>query len=404
MSLIDKTANFVKLLNSMVKMINVDDKRTMEQVEHMKLRLQHIIDQTASSEMVALASLEKLSRADAQCEEPIYIRWQGEIRAIITLNMIKPEILPIKKNMDECICAPCQAPYFNEVNSIVHIETETDLFTVDNGIQYACIEVFDHTYRTYHGFICVIAVATPEGVLYIIDAIKFREALPRLRLFKCGVAKFFHCNECIRRLMLDIGHIGCALCFGDISTDVFIDWRIRPINPILTQYIFNSICKVIEKLNGGFSYERFIPAHSTEVQVITDEYGIDPHNPALTKLLKLREHLAARYNEGREYVISNPLLVRMIEAAPSTLEELEQLAPKMSNVLRTHAGDVLIALNKKSQHFSVDRLKIKYDHPDNEEASITVQAEPAERHRRFEYAAPSLPVEDSSEFVISSDT
>ncbi|KAI4291455.1 hypothetical protein PAPHI01_0729 [Pancytospora philotis] len=410
MSLLDKTANFVKQLNSMVKSISVDDGAAMHQVDELRRRIQAIIEQTSSAEARAMMSLERLCQAEACSSEPLYVRKDGRLRAVVALDMIKPKITAVQKVQRRCDCAQATHPLFERCARTVYIGSEAELVSIDRGLDCVCIEVFDHDYRSFHGFTCFIAVYTPDGLLYVIDTIKFRETIPRLRLLGCGVRKLFHCEQCAERLTADFGGVGCAWCLGGDAGDVYVDWRIRPVNATLLGVISESMARTVEKVNSDFSCAPFTHCETDELQQLSEKLGVSPLSTHLQNLIKLRNYLALKYDEGQQYVFTDEQMLAMLEARPATREEFEQLFPKMSSVLRIHIGDCMIVLNKKLDAFSLESLKVRGADSlliaEEEEADLAAaEAGVFSKYRSFADNSRAVAVhrEESSEFQISSD-
>lgn len=97
------------------------------------------------------------------------------------------------------------------------------LFEVDETLSKVFLCVYDHSYSSFDGFSCYFTIATQNGELYVLDAIKFRDSVPNMRLLKCGVQKIIHCRECVKRLVKDFGFIGCYRNFDIFSNKVYID-------------------------------------------------------------------------------------------------------------------------------------------------------------------------------------
>ncbi|KAI5168553.1 hypothetical protein PAEPH01_0226 [Pancytospora epiphaga] len=359
MSLIKETANFIKELNRFIQRVNLQEEGAMEMIKRIRNRVELIIEQTSSAEGSAVTLLSKLLAAEHTESEVLYIRKDGLFRAAVSLTVLKPVIAQIEPIVDECYCPFFEFQHFNPKTECIYVDSEEQLFKLDSSVDQVCIEVLDHTYRSYKGFTCLIAMYIPTGIVYIIDTIKFRETIPKLRLLRCGVYKLIHCSECVERLHADFGNIGCYRNFSIFPKDIYIDWRIRPIGDTLLNFILEDLEEMVEKVNSKLITEKHFIVEKVEITDFIKKFNLPPDCAMLPELLKLRNYLARRYDEGVQYVLTDSQLLMMLEATPTTIEGIDQLFPRMSSVLRLHAGDFILILRRRAHIFSLERLKEK---------------------------------------------
>lgn len=396
MSLIDLTAEFVKQLNLFIRSINMNDEQLMHRVADLRKRIASVIERTANAEARAVVQLGKLINTNPTADGVVYVRKDGLLKAVISMSVAKPVVGRTEQVETGCSCTSPGFGLFGAPKGYVYVESEAALFEADQTFSEVCIQVLDHDYRSFDGFSCYLAVRTPDGLLYVIDAIKYREAIPRLNLLRCGVLKLVHCRRCVKRLVSDFGDIGCYRNYDVPEKDVYVDWRIRPISDVMTEVISEDIAEMVEKLNLGITTEKFVAEHEDELKCFVERFGLPSKCPFLSELLKLRAYLAKTFDEGVQYVMTDAQLLTVLEHTPTTVEAFSHVLPRMSSVARLHAGDFLIVLNKRAKVFSIERLKMKT----GEESAAGGRAEDHEKYKNFRRR--STGAEESSELQISS--
>ncbi|KAM0681592.1 Exosome component 10 [Glugoides intestinalis] len=356
--LVDLVAEFVKTLNTAIVQVDTRNREHIMLLEQLKDKIKHIMGLCERSEEIISSSLAKIEESVRECNDIVYIRKDNKIRAIVSRDVLKPVIMPIEKQLTECTCLFELPEYVKEYEGYTIIDTEETLRKMDKTLSTTIVAVFDHDYRSFEGFTCYIALFTLHGQIYIIDAIKFRGVIPQLRLLKCGVKKIFCSQMDVERLIKDFGHIGCYQNYNVPEPDVFIDWRIRPFNSIIGEIICAKLFNTVEKLNKHFLTERHIITEKNEISEFIDLYNIEESllNIAVD-LLNLRVYLAKKNNESLQYIITNPQLYTLLVKLPKNMLEFEALFSRMSPVLRLHANDFLIVLNRGSKEFSLENLK-----------------------------------------------
>lgn len=396
MGLIDTTAEFVKRLNALVRDLDVRDENAMAQVDVLKRRIAAIRDRLSGAEARAIVLIDKLCTPPKEDTDTIFVRKDGMLKAIISESIQKPQVEPVKKADHGCNCSHSHMGHFSEPSQYMYIDTEAQLLEVDAAFVQVCLLVLDHDYRSFAGFCCYLAVCTPEGMLYMIDAIKLRTTIPRLRLLRCGVQKLVHCRRCVERLTADFGRMGCYRNYDAAEKDVFVDWRIRPLNETFVGIASECIREVVEKSNMQITSEKYEASPRNELAEYCERYQLPSDCPFLADLLKLRAYLAETYDEGVQYVMTDGQLHAVLESMPTTIAEFDAAFVRMSSVARLHAGDFLLILKKRAKAFSMERLKIKT--ADGEKEAI----EECPKYRSFNQPVPVK--EESIDFEESLDS
>jgi exosome complex exonuclease RRP6 len=404
MSLVDLTAEFVKTLNHLIPTLDSSNSNTQEQIEFIKQRITKIREKVSGSELNVDILLTKLCINEIQPVDIIYVRKDTSLRAIVSTNITKPKINEVTRSSEKCYCIFSDFQYFQPLKGYILIESEKQLREIDAGLTQVCLEIFDHDYRSYNGFSCYAAVYTADGLLYIIDLIRFRELVPTLNLLKCNVLKMIHCRKCVERLYKDFGEIGCYRNFDVSEKNLYVDWRIRPINEGFISIISESVNEIVEKVNERMSSEKYEVEMKNELLDFINEHNLPEDCPLLPELLKLRTYLAKNNDESVNYVMTDSQLICLLENNPTTVAELDSLFPRMSCVMRLHAGDFLLILQKRAKVFSLEKLKKKYNlHIELEDEVLDV----GEKLKSFGAIAsnPTYQIreEEHSDFKMSSD-
>lgn len=376
--LMELTAEFVKTLNKTIPSIKPNDKSKIQDLELIKERIETQIISLESAEKNIVDNIKKIENYDKnRSDEPIYIRANGEINAIITFNETKPIITAVEKIEEAESSLFSLQCTFQKFENYFLIENELQLRDLDKTLLDACVAVFDHDYRSYEGFTCFIAVYIPDGNIYIIDCIKFREIIPKLKLLRKNVNKIIHCQKCVERLIKDFGCIQSYQNFNLPETDLYVDWRIRPLNNDLISIICNMARSTVENLNNNIPLEHHEPIHYNELETFSLKFNLPSDLDILNDLLKLRQYLARINDESLEHIMTDNQLYMMIINNPVNVEEFECLFSRMSSTLRLHATDFILILRRRNK-FSIDDLK-----SDSFKGSATFQNVPSFITGRF---------------------
>lgn len=396
--LVELTASFVKELNSAIEEFTDEDLETIELITN---KMRSIMKKCENSENNINIAISKIEDAQKTCSDVVYIRKDGDLRAIISRDVVKPNIRPVEKLNISCNCLFEPIGSFEDNKGYIIIETEESLLKLDLSLNNVVMGVYDHDYRSFDGFCCYIGLYLQSGHIYIIDTIKFRDYIPKLRLLTCEVKKIITSQYGVDRLIKDFGTFGCYQNFNVSDTNIIVDWRIRPLNEVFLNIICNDLINAVEKYNSNLITERHDPEAVNEIQEFRDYFNIPNSLIGLVEeLIKLRSYLAKNNNESPQYIMTNTQLYQLLLNMPKSVNEVEHLLLRMSSVLRLHVGDFLIILNQKSKVFSIEDLKTKNV---EENYQSVEEIEDTERHRCFSRSCDEEHVDtfDDGDLVIS---
>ncbi len=358
MKLIDLSAEFVKNLNTILKGVDLNNPNVIEEVRLLVRRIITIRDKLSDSESKLVSLIQKVeNRFEKKENDVYYINQNGILKGILSRNIhnIKPK--PVKKQNINCNCVSFTSEVYENIKKYVIIDSESLLYEVDSKLTQVILAVFDHDYRSFEGFVCWITILTPEGIMYIIDGLAFRDFIPRLKLLTCDVKKIIYCRECVERLYQDFGSIGCYKNFNITKNDIYVDWRIRPINDvfigIMKEYMKNSLSLI----NNGFHTEKYLPENKNITDEFIKKYNLKKDAPFLLELINLRTYIAQTYDESIKFVMSDDQLFKIFTAKPSTIREFDALFDRMSSPTRLHAGDFLLIFRRKKNTYDIEEFK-----------------------------------------------
>lgn len=360
MALINLATEFTKTLNALIPHIDTKDSTKVLIITELINKVSSCMKGLENTEE-AISHLINLTEINKEeCKDVVYLRKDGNLLGIISRDVIKPRIFPVKKLSIECNCLFSIERSFLPFKECIVINTESELRSLDSELKEVVLNAFEHSYRTSDPFVCYISVYTPEGYIYIIDAIRFREIIPQLRLLKCNVMKVICSQFAAKCLIEDFGSVNCYRAFNIPESHYIIDWRIRPLNETMISVICEETAKGVEMLNLGLELEEYCPNETDEVSEFMERFEINESQATLIeKLFKLRAYLARSFKESVQYVLTDSQLAKLISNMPTAVEEIESLFPYMSSVMRLHSGDFLIILKGKSKVFSIENLKNK---------------------------------------------
>lgn len=379
--LMNLTAEFVKTVNMIIQKMDTRNKDHMKIIDELRSKIKKVMMKCENSEFLVNSILSKIEENKKTCNDVVYVRKEGNIKAIISRDVLKPTIYDVKKLEIHCECLMSPFGVFNTFNGYFIVEKEEDLRVLDSHLKEVVLCIFDHEYRSFEGFTCLIGIYVPEGYVYIIDALKFRDVIAQLRLFTCQVKKIFHSQKDVERVLNDFGSMGCYQNFNVPESNVYVDWRIRPLNEILCSIICSELIETVEKVNNRFITEVHEKSTKNELEEFLNTYNLgDTLSDLTSDLLKLRTYLARNNDESVQFVMTDDQLYSIIINKPSNVQEFEVLFERMSSVLRLHVGDFLLILNKKSPGFSLENLKTK----SVISVDDSLKEEITNRHRSFE--------------------
>lgn len=371
MCLPDLASEFVYKLNLFLSRFTTHDDEMNRQVESLSQQIARLTDRLSNSEknfedLLGRLESSKLSECDI-----VYLRYKGELYGALSTNIekIKPsKPLSLSEN---CLCPAYHFSMFEKPSKFIIISTEEDLINIDKSLTEVCIQVFDHDYRSYSGFTCFLAFSSPSSPLYILDALKFRESIPRLRLLRCGIPKLIHCQHCAKRLFIDFGKMGCCWNFT-ADEDRYVDWRIRPINDMFISLMFEGNSQIIDKIKKGMSVQISTYEEESGIEQFISENDYCGNEDLLREVLNLRKYLASKSDESLQYVMTDKQILILMNEMPKTIERIEKLLVKVSPVLRRHLGDFALIFRQRTTSFSLEELLIE----ETSEQAVTERYKP----------------------------
>jgi len=356
----DLTAEFVKQLNTVLGGLDMGDKDHVELIDRLRGKISSVMEICKDSEELVNQLLSKIEDNNKQCKDIVYVRKDENILAVVSRDVVKPTIGQVDKINIECDCLLNGFGKLEDNKGYVVVDSEENLRRLDGMLSNVVLGVYEHDYRCFEGFVAVIGLYMPDGYVYIIDGIRFREIIPQLRLLRCGVTKILTSQRGVEWLIRDYGALGCYQNFNIPESEVYIDWRIRPLSEVMCCAICTDLMNAVKKCNMSLLTERHEPIHVDEVESFMDLFNIAMSKRALVEdLIKLRTYLAKNNDESPQFVMTDTQLYQVILNMPENVSEFELLLGRMSSILRLHVSDFLIIINQKSKIFSIESLKAK---------------------------------------------
>jgi len=411
----DLSAEFVGILNKNLPQLADRAPEMEEQVSSLKTRIKEVMEKLSRAEFNVNKMMSSKASADAnpggehpvnKANDIILIKQNNEIVGVASKSISKPSQSNYLSSLitaasstdgsslnttansthgsandmgiDSSEAANCSCPEFIFVASInlnknfKILENENEILELDGLISEVFIETFPYTYRSYRGIVCWISIILPSGEVYLLDAIKFKHIIPRLRLLRCGVRKIVHCRKCVDFLESNFGRMGCYQNY-DIPTHdtISVDWRIRPLNSVLVRLMRKDLERMAEKAGTEISLERCSTGKDEneynnedehgndgsavncknskvddEYEEFLEMYGILEEIPFLKEVFQLRDFLASKYDESPAYVMTDRQVIFLASASPKTLKEFNECLGMVSTVVMQHAMDFLMFFRK----------------------------------------------------------
>lgn len=356
MDLLNLSTAFVRKTNLFLRQSN---QKGMDKPQVVKDLIDKIKETQACLENAKDRTSLIMRRLQNRSESPgkvFCVKNRGETICVVGERIQKPNLKEIVLERLECT-HDVVFQKFKPFVRTVYVETASQIRLIDKSILQAGIEVFDHTYRSYNGFICFISLYDTNGNIYIVDSIKFRDVIPSLNFLKCGVPKIIHCRGCAEILLKDFKQLGCFRNYSVLPENIFIDWRIRPIPVFLLEILQKGVLKVTGLVNNHKEFELFCEnGEPNELNRITSKYELSDDENILENLLKLRRFLARSNDESVYYVMTDDQLVRVFKSRPKTQNELSDVLKRASPLVRQHLMDFLHVLENSRERFSLQRL------------------------------------------------
>ncbi|UYI26318.1 ribosomal RNA-processing protein 6 [Encephalitozoon cuniculi] len=355
MNLLDMSVRFVEGINLLLH----HGRCSMDasEVERLMQRINEVQLLVRDSERNFRQILKSTEEGNVRRSSVVIITRDKVPICILGEEIAKPSIEDIDIESVEC----SHTPSFHEFmpfSNTVFVNTKAQLLAIDRTITQAAIEVFDHTYRSYEGFVCFISAGDTRGNVYVIDAIKLRTVIPRLRLLGCNVPKIVHYGNCVQRLLKDFKHLGCYRSYEIPSDMVFIDWRIRPVPEFLLEVLCKGVCRIGEMLANGVKMKTSCTKEVDDVEDIASRYSISSNRDVLRALLRLRRFLAKSNDESVHYVMTDDQVVKLLEIRPDTRDKLLGGLRRLSPLARQHVMDFLYIFSSGGRGFLLQNLTI----------------------------------------------
>lgn len=280
----------------------------------------------------------------------------------------------------------------------------TEVRDILNAQAFLAIDIENHSFRSYSGFVCLLQIATLSHI-YIIDAIALRHRVKELSLFENpSVLKVMHGADCDvlwlqRDYNISIASLFDTQCFsahafpgerlsllhivlnctGEKITKAFqlADWRIRPLPQGMLTYAANDVkylfrvakilsqhCATLHQpiqASHKKTMKMYSPPKCIGAPRFARKYGIK-ESAALENLLRLRDFIAKEEDENPQFILSNQQIRQIFTCLRplETQEDLLRLLKKTSPLLKSNMTSFMRIICGKSQSvFDMGALKDK---------------------------------------------
>lgn len=377
---------FLKSIDSNLKTIYLQYIRDKTRYRELIDRLKYIrsqIDECAISARIDYL-IARLNRLPTAIKNIVEVYKDEKLVGVLCDNIEKPQIEFIRDET-EITCT-----HENSNENIEHdfqditdeIVVYDDVSEFDNTNSPVLISLYTHDYRTFSGFTCIMLISTPEKT-FAIDTLNVRDL--RHKLFHCGTVKYFHCSKCYVSYKREFGNLGCYKTFN-IETELYVDWRIRPLNKVMMNILKEDAMKMQSALTrkeviveqrvlyhlSEYNYTLFADENvniSELTHLFLTFYGIDGKNfHAAHSVLKLRNFIAKSNNESPWYVLTDKQVVILIVKKPETQESFLMVMERTSALAKEHMSDiVLIFRNLESEKVVVRPSPLAFNREESSE-------------------------------------
>lgn len=359
MQLIDLSAKFVTEVNQMIQKLNGAERTDIQNLADLVTEIEGV--QRLLSESVGKASLiiDKMATKPKNHTNMIYIVNGKRPICILGENICKPVISNIAGEINTCQ-HDIEFTEFKPLKQAIMIQSEAQLWAIDKSITQAAIEVFEHSYRSYSGHACFLVVADSKGNVYIIDAIRFRNSIPKMKFLQCGVPKIYFNDQSFQRVASDFKSGCCSRIYDCKPINIFVDWRIRPLDAFMEEILIHGIGLVVDKINNTEVPLQARVRETTEAeeyQEFIKNFNVTEDQDLLQELMKLRKFIAKSFDESPSYVIPDSQVVEILRLKPKTRSDFLKNFRRLSPLARQHLNDFLFLFNNSGKaEFSVQRL------------------------------------------------
>lgn len=402
MTLVKHVHEFVKDLMFVIAELNKKDGEDVERI------VQHLISRISEAKRLFKDAEERFAQIVKENERLVknddgtmFVYQNNILKAIVSNKIEKPVVQSCFMLAENCNCQFTDTPNFKPTETPIVIKNESELVAMDNYMGSVILEAFEHYYRTYTPFICWLGVYKENGQVFLIDCLKFKQYLPRLNLFKCGVSKIIHCDDCAKLIHDEFGDIGCYRNLPYYPKNIFVDWRIRPVTDPFISLMNESLSITGEKINSQAPLGRYVHPYeeiSDDVRMMEFKLKNEIRHviPFLDKILAFRDFLAKKFDESPNFIMNDDQILTLLERNPLSVDDFSKCLTRMSPILRIHATDILIILRKKHD-FSLARLKEQKEEENDD------YIDTREQFKKFGHHTATTRKTADSSFEISDD-
>lgn len=283
-----------------------------------------------------------------------------------------------------------------------------DMLSILKDQDAIAIDLENHSYRSFQGFLCLMQVSTREQD-WLVDTIALRDSLECLnevftdpniikvlhgadfdvtwlqRDFGLYLVSLFDTGQATRVL----GYPSFGLAYAlNLHAKVRVnkvfqlaDWRIRPLSDDLLKYaredthyllhVFDCVRK--ELLNqGGKDAIKEVLRKSTDIALKVHEKPIfttnswkrllktnnlqltEKQSQILSAVYEWRDKVARREDESTQYVLPDRMLIRIAQDQPCNASELERSCNPLPPVVQTRVTELLALVRSSKDSSSID--------------------------------------------------
>lgn len=312
---------------------------------------------------------------------------EGEAEECVTEEEVSDVIRSIKE----------QAKKTKPSKTVSLVLTEAQLVRANAEIEkekIVAVDVKNHAFRSYKGFLCYIQVCTPNTV-YLIDSIALHNSLSAITfLFSPAITKiFFDLPKKKKWISRDFGKspsmavdvrsmLPPALkernlnqCLNhylnrDLKNGfILLDWRYRDMTEEMQAHLKNKVEHLIplasvliqqhpKDAEAGILARTAHPKKEEEIDHFAKRYSLPPSR-SLLEVLRLREFIARQEDESRQFVLTDRQVSLLVEHAPKTPIEVFRLLPRISSLFKANLNNFLRVIHPEGRPgaFSLHDLK-----------------------------------------------
>lgn len=292
-------------------------------------------------------------------------------------QMSYPQKVPMYKGLDATTCT-----WIHTAEELQNLAT-----TLDEQDEFA-IDLEQHSYRTFQGFVCLMQITT-KSQDYLIDTLQLRKEMQILNssFTNPHIVKIMHGADCdilwLQRdfgiyvvNMFDTGQAARVLGFPGFSLGYLLkhycgvdvdkkyqlaDWRVRPLPSEMVKYarqdthyliyIYNRMRQDLydrdngpEKINNVLirsrelclrRYEKELLTETSFYNVARNVTGLDSSQQMILRALyKWRDNVARAEDESVRYVMPNHMMIAVAEGRPKNIQELMMLCNPVPKLVR----------------------------------------------------------------------